>query len=575
MYAIKWYNLRSCLKFRFYKSSPYWITPCIAFVVCAALEGTFAQTAERQGRNSNAPQQEFALFERDLGHICEQLQIPGAVAGIVSNGQLVWSHVYDQAFQGRVADRPYASLESLFPIASVSKTMAAAIVMQLVNEGHLRLDDPITKYHPELQLPNTVTLERLLSHTSEDVPGEEFLYSGARYGLLTGAIERVTQKPYAQVLEERIFQPLEMHETLAGRDTDQGPIADALRARIAPPFEFDPQTRTAIPAEAPAPRVTTATGVITTLGDLAKYAEALDGDRLVSARDKQLMFTPAHSTRGETLPYGLGWFVEDYLGEHLVWHYGLVSGYSSLLVRVPERGLTLIVLADSGAMSDEPRLFDGDLARSPAALAFLADVVLPAHPVKPDPAISPEAAIAALRGLAPAIVPQQAKDARELARDALVAEARMEFYLGDSDNSLRLLQSCLKQYPELGLPRETEMLYLLVRLRRPELRFVTAEVGGALLEMHPSLAPVLYYDGLAEQEAGREDRAQMLWKRACNEWPRTQHWTVGEACLEAGQSYAGHDLRLARLYLDRAIVAGSGDTPDVARRLMAKLPVAH
>jgi tetratricopeptide (TPR) repeat protein len=200
---------------------------------------------------------------------------------------------------------------------------------------------------------------------------------------------------------------------------------------------------------------------------------------------------------------------------------------------------------------------------------------LAARPVKPDPAVSPEAAIAALRGLAPAIVPQQAKDARELARDALVAQAWMQFYLGDADDSARLLELCLQQYPELGLPRETEMLYLLVHLRRPELRSATAEIGGALLEIHPALAPVLYYDGLAEQQAGREERAQMLWKRACNEWPRTQHWSVGEACLEAGQSYAGHDLRLARLYLDRAILAGSGDTPDVARRLVAKLPAAH
>ncbi len=568
--------MHSCLKVRLHKHSPYWIVPWIAFVICAALEGTFAQTAERQGGNSNVPRQDFAGFERDLEHICEQLQIPGAVAGIVSDGGLVWSHVYNQRVpEAAAVDRPVANLDTLFPIASVSKTMAAAIVMQLVDEGHLRLDDPITKYHPELQLPNTVTLERLLSHTSEDVPGEEFLYSGARYALLTGAIERVTRKPYAEVLEERIFQPLGMQQTLAGRDAGRGPVADALRARIAPPFEFDPQTRTAIRAEAPGPSVTAATGVITTLGDLAKYAEALDGDRLVSVRDKQRMFTAGHSTRGETLPYGLGWFVEDYLGEHLVWHYGLVSGYSSLLIRVPVRGLALIVLADSGAMGDEPRLFDGDLARSPAALAFLADVVLAGRPGNPEPAISPEAAIAALRGRTPAIVSAQAKEARELARDALVAQAWMQFYLGDADDSARFLKLCLQQYPELGLPRETEMLYLLVRLHRPELRSATAEIGGALLEIRPALAPVLYYDGLAEQQAGRAERAEMLWKRACNEWPSTQHWSVGEACLEAGQSYAAHDLRLARLYLDRAIVAGSGDTPDVARRLVAKLPVAH
>src|ERR1700683_4055047 len=228
-------HLRSCLKVRLHKSSAFWIAPCIAFVVCAALEGTFAQTAERQSGNLKAPRQEFAQFESDLGRVCEQLQIPGAVAGIVSDGGLVWSHVYNQKTpESAVVDRPVATLDTLFPIASVSKTMAAAIVMELVDEGHLRLDDPITKYHPELQLPDTVTLERVLSHTSEEVRGEKFLYSGAGYALLTGAINRVTQEPYSQVLEERIFQPLGMQETLAGGDAGQGPVADALPHRIAP-----------------------------------------------------------------------------------------------------------------------------------------------------------------------------------------------------------------------------------------------------------------------------------------------------------------------------------------------------
>lgn len=422
-----------------------------------------------------------------------------------------------------------------------------------------------------MQLPRGVTLERILSHTSEDVPGEEFLYSSDRFALLTGVIERVTGQPHARVLEDRVFHPLGMTNTLAGRDAPGG---EALRSRIAAPFALNPQTHESVPAPAPGPAVTTATGVVTTLGDLAKYAAALDGDGLASARAKQAMFTATRSTRGETLPYGLGWFVEDYLGEHLVWHYGLVSGYSSLFVRVPLRGLTLIVLANSSAMSDEPRLMDGDLMRSPAALAFLADVVLGGNATW-DSAIPPSTAIAALRDAPPATVPGQDKQARRLARDALVSQAWLAFYLGHADESARLLQTCSEQYPELGPPRETETLYLLVRLHHAELRVVTAQVGHALLEIHPSLAPVLYYDGLAEQQAGHDDLAQAVWKRACNQWPRTQHWSVGDACLEAGQSYIGNDARLARLYLDRAIVAGSDETPDTARKLLAKLPASR
>ncbi len=291
-----------------------------------------------------------------------------------------------------------------------------------------------------------------------------------RFALLTGVIERVTGQPYSRVLENRIFRPLGMSETLAGRDAPGG---DALRLRIAPPFALDPQTHESVPASAPGPAVTTATGVITTLGDLAKYAAALDGDGLASARDKQAMFTATRSTRGETLPYGLGWFVEDYLGEHLVWHYGLVSGYSSLFVRVPSRGLTLIVLANSSAMSDEPRLMDGDLMRSPAALAFFADVVLGGNaPWEFGDSAFSRHCRAARRAADRCASERQASPASlRVMRWSL--EAWLAFYLGHADESARLLQTCNEQYPELGLPRETETLYLLVRLHRPELRAAT------------------------------------------------------------------------------------------------------
>jgi CubicO group peptidase (beta-lactamase class C family) len=558
-------------KLRFRRPASPWLTVCAATILAAVLGSAFVRAQTRDQSNSNKSPQNVAQFETDLGRICAELQVPGAVAGIVSDGRIIWSHTYNAAEASNLESAAPINADALFPIASVSKTMAGVILMQLVDEGLLRLDEPITHYHPELQLSRAITLERILSHTSEDGPGEEFLYSSERFALLTGVIERVTGQPYSRVLENRIFRPLGMSETLAGRDAPGG---EALRPRIAAPFALDPQTHESVPASAPGPAVTTATGVITTLGDLAKYAAAVDGDRLASARGKQAMFTATRSTRGETLPYGLGWFVEDYLGEHLVWHYGLVSGYSSLFVRVPSRGLTLIVLANSSAMSDEPRLMDGDLRRSPVALAFLADVVF-AENASGQSAIPPSAVIAARRGGPPTDVPAKDKQARQLARDALVSRAWLAFYSRHADESARLLQTCSEQYPELGLPRETETPYLLVRLHRAELRAATTQIGHTLLEIHPSLAPVLYYDGLAEQQAGHDDLAQTLWKRACNQWPRTQHWSVGEACLEAGQSYIGHDARLARLYLDRAIVAGSDETPDTARKLLAKLPVAH
>jgi CubicO group peptidase (beta-lactamase class C family) len=82
------------------------------------------------------------------------------------------------------------------------------------------------------------------------------------------------------------------------------------------------------------------------------------------------MFTASRSTAGEALPYGLGWFVTEKQGVKIVWHYGLWTAISSLIVKVPERGLTFVVLANTSGLS-APYDVTGDLMNSPWAAEFL------------------------------------------------------------------------------------------------------------------------------------------------------------------------------------------------------------
>ncbi len=203
-------------------------------------------------------------------------------AAVVRDGKMVWRHNFGEA--DAESHAPVTD-QTLFPIASISKTMAAVVIMQLVNEGKLKLSDPITKYRPELPFPPTITIERIMSHTAEGIPGEEFLYSGALYGLLTGVIERVEHKPYAQVLNERIFHPLQMNDTFAGLPADKSAAnTKSVASRIATGYQLDPQTHEAAPLSIDLSRISTATGVISDIGDLAKYAAALDTDKLVATR---------------------------------------------------------------------------------------------------------------------------------------------------------------------------------------------------------------------------------------------------------------------------------------------------
>ncbi len=119
-------------------------------------------------------------------------------------------------------------------------------------------------------------------------------------------------------------------------------------------------------------KLSSSAGMISTVIDLAKFDVAMDQNLIVSEATKVLMFTPNISNSGKPLPYGLGWFVQNHKGKKLVWHYGWApKAYSSLILKVPEEEVTLILLANSDGASAPFRLGAGDVLRSPFAVAFL------------------------------------------------------------------------------------------------------------------------------------------------------------------------------------------------------------
>ncbi|MFX4228786.1 MAG: serine hydrolase [Porticoccaceae bacterium] len=87
---------------------------------------------------------------------------------------------------------------------------------------------------------------------------------------------------------------------------------------------------------------------MTTVLDLARFDIALDQDMLISAESREAMMEPTQSNSGEALPYGLGWYVQNYLGHKLIWHSGWwEDAYSALYLKIPEQELSFIVLANS------------------------------------------------------------------------------------------------------------------------------------------------------------------------------------------------------------------------------------
>jgi len=354
---------------------------CLLVVLSLALVGCSTPAAPEPFA------QTLASFEVELEVLRQELKIPGLSAAVVRDGQLVWARGLGFAdVENRIPTTP----ETPYHLASVTKPFAALVIMQLVQDGKLSLDDPVSRYGVTLPEGDAVTVRHLMSHTSAGTPGACFQYNGTRYGLLSQVVLAATGRSLQDWLFERILSPLGMDDTApAPPATCAGlpfaPACERVYAAIARPYLLDSELN-------PVPgfyqdSFNAGAGLVSTVVDLAKFDAALDVNTLVTAATKELMFTPTLSTSGQKLPYGLGWFTQSYRGTRLIWH----SGYSppstsALFLKLPEEGLTFIVLANTDGLS-RPSGGMSDVLESLAAVTFYKRFVLAPRYGQPLPAI--------------------------------------------------------------------------------------------------------------------------------------------------------------------------------------------
>jgi CubicO group peptidase (beta-lactamase class C family) len=329
--------------------------PGLLFTGCSLLTGPGAA-------------QDLAGFESRLESLRRDLKIPGMSAAMTQGQRIAWARGFGFA---NVAQRVPAADTTSYHLASLTKTFASTIVMQLVEAGQLSLDAPVADFGIALQSPGVVRVRHLLTHTSEGDPGAAFRYNGDRFGLLDQVILRTSGESFGQRLQRLILQPLQLQHTapnvlnaaafgLAGVDRA------VFERNLAQGYAPDGHTPVAYPGH-----FGTAAGLIASALDVARYSQAIDRNAFLRPETQASVFTAALSSRGDTLPYGLGWFVQRVKGVRLQWHYGYWTGNSSLIIRVPDRGIAFVLLANSDGLSRNTTLGEGNLLSSPAARAFL------------------------------------------------------------------------------------------------------------------------------------------------------------------------------------------------------------
>jgi CubicO group peptidase (beta-lactamase class C family) len=345
----------------------------VGLILLAASAGTTAQQS-LSGPIVTPP------FERYLELLRQQAGIPGLSAAILKDGQIVWERGFGyQNLETRVVATP----DTPYLVGDISQTLATVLLLQCVEERHLDLDAPLTRYG--VRLPEAdASLRRVLSHTSAlGVPA--FKYDPERFTQLTAVMESCAPQPYRKSVSHRILERLAMKDSVPGRDLrDASVVPDwlyepaaleryaAILDRMAIPYRLDKKGKPVRSEPLPAAGITAADGLVSTVRDLARFDAAIDDFILLREETLAVAWSNATGRDGTPVPAGLGWFVQGYEGEPVVWHFGLVPGsYSSLILKLPARRVTLILLANSDGLSAAFQLPLGDVTRSLFATTFL------------------------------------------------------------------------------------------------------------------------------------------------------------------------------------------------------------
>ena len=318
-------------------------------------------------------------LDKSVESIRERLKIPALSAAVVEKQNVIWAKGF--GFQD-LEQKLRATEHTSYHLASLTKTFASTIIMRLVEQGKVKLDDPVSDYGISFDGKEVVRVKHLLSHTSEGTPGDGYKYNGNRFAQLNKVVEKATGKTFGEVVITEILDPLGLNETAPylspdaqGRSQIERQRFETLSRNLALPYALNDD---AIPVRGEYPKsFSVSAGLISSVLDMAKYDIAIDRNRFLSRETQQLAFTPMKSNKGRDLPYGLGWFTQNLNGEQLIWHYGYWVCNSSLILKVPRQNITFIAMANTDNLSRPTDLGAGDVTSSPVGLSFLKTFVFP------------------------------------------------------------------------------------------------------------------------------------------------------------------------------------------------------
>ena len=313
-------------------------------------------------------------------------ELPSVAIVVVKDDKPIFMQAYGFANKetGTKADA-----NTLYYIASSTKSYMALAAALLDREGKIKLSDPVTKYLPgvtfKTPIPNTVTVRDLLTHSSalrnspltwraafsgevddkdlvrvlaegttfDEQKYGKYAYTNLGYNIYGIMLKASLNRKWQDVLQEKVFDPLGMKQTSAYVSR-----ARAKKLAVADAYLFDPEKESVIrsPLEKQDNNMQSAGGIVTSLNDAARWLSVnmnngkLDGKQVIPADVMQAVHAGYVDTVRDDPPftgsgkYGLGWQIGKYRDENVIYHHGGYSGWNTHISYMPDKKIGVAVM---------------------------------------------------------------------------------------------------------------------------------------------------------------------------------------------------------------------------------------
>ena len=303
--------------------------------------------------------------------VMQRTHVPSAQVGIVRDGRVAYTAAFGDA---RLSPPVPATPDMHYAVGSISKQFTTAAVLLLQQEGKLSIDDPVSRWYPELTRAKEVTLRNLLSHTSgyEDYapqdytipawtkpssaerlvhewatkpldfdPGTQYQYSNTNFVLLGLIVQKASGQPFWSFLQSHVLQPVGLTHTID---------LDTQRDQLEPIGYFRNALGPLRPAIPEAPGWYFADGELAMpVGDLLRWDISMMNESLLSHASYAVMESPTRLRNGLYSNYGLGVSAGAWNGHRMVSHNGEVGGFVAWNAIFPEDHVAVVVLTNQEA----------------------------------------------------------------------------------------------------------------------------------------------------------------------------------------------------------------------------------